>query len=1401
MADTVVPADAPETVVVVRRPLWQSITRWVAIVLLGIAALLLAVYVLLDTAPGHRFIVSRLAAYTTETGLNIKVGRIKGSIYNRMELVDLRVSDTKGVFLTAPSAVIDWHPFQFFWNHIDVNSMEAPLVTMTRAVDLKPSDPNAPLLPDIDIDIDRLKVDRLVLVKGVTGQSHLVRIDGATHIASGRAQLVANADALRGPGIAGGDRLRLTLDAVPKDDRLTIKASLDAPGDGVVAAMSGTKAPLAVRVDGKGDWKSWTGKGIATLGGQNLANLDLGAANGTFTIRGLTHPGLYMAGPVERLTAGGMMIDVAATLDKRKATTRMTLKSSALAVAANGLFDLGENTFGNVVVDARLLTPGAILPNLAGRDAMAHLTLDGPFATPTIGYSISAAALSFNGTGVEGLAASGKATVDAKHVLVPVNARARRVTGLNAAAGNLLTNVSAIGDFAYANGKLLSDNLKLKSDRIDATAIVVADLPSGRYTGALKGRVNDYTIDGIGIVNLTTDAKLVSVPSGGFGIKGHVVARTKRIFNGGVSDFLGGNALVSSDVGYDTNGLITFNNVKLTAPQFTLYRGAGSYSPNGQLLFAGDGLSKAYGPVSARVTGTASAPVAVIRAPRPGMGVGLSGLEATIRGKGDGYAVIAKGDTAYGAFGADVFIRTGKVLTVQVNQGTQLAGINLLGNLQQTPAGPFAGTLKFAGSGVNGVATLAAEGDVQRADFDARAYNAKIPGAVDFTIGRALATGTIILYPNAPRVLADVQLANLRYGDTVLAVARAKIDYANRTGTVQAMANGSSGVPFTMGLSGQLRPDLWLVAVQGKANGIAFRTPRPARIEPINGEYKLQPTQIVFDKGTARIAGSYGKDTTLQARLDKLDLSVANALVPGLNIDGVATGSVDYVQRDGGTVPNIDTQMTVTGFTRSSAEIVSQPVDITLVGRLTAEGGDVRALVKRGTTTVGRMQANLAPLGSGAYWSDRLMSAPLTGGIRYNGPAGVLFSLTGLPNQQASGGIAVAADFGGQLGSPQLNGIVRADHLTYINTAYGTKLTDMQLAGRFTRDRLEITNLEAKAGQGTVSAKGWIGLAADAGFPLQLDATLQNATLADSDALSGTATGTISVTNGKQGGLIKGDLRIPNARYEVVYQGQAEVPELKGVRRKSDGPRPHTAPAADSNFKLDLRIRAANQLFVSGMGLESEWSLNMRVGGTSASPTVSGSAEVVRGTYSFAGKRFDINRGNVRFSGNALSDPDIDISATTDTNGITAVINIGGTGQRPQITFTSTPTLPQDEVLSRLLFGTNPENLSAVEALQLAAALNSLRGGGGGLGGLGKLRSGLGIDRLRILGADDVTGRGTALAAGKYITRNIYIEIITDARGFTATQLEISLTKSLSILSQMSSFGGSGASVKYQKNF
>jgi translocation and assembly module TamB len=81
------------------------------------------------------------------------------------------------------------------------------------------------------------------------------------------------------------------------------------------------------------------------------------------------------------------------------------------------------------------------------------------------------------------------------------------------------------------------------------------------------------------------------------------------------------------------------------------------------------------------------------------------------------------------------------------------------------------------------------------------------------------------------------------------------------------------------------------------------------------------------------------------------------------------------------------------------------------------------------------------------------------------------------------------------------------------------------------------------------------------------------------------------------------------------------------------------------------------------------------------------------------------------------------------------------------------------------------------------------------------LQSSVGIDRLRVLGADEVTGRGTSIAAGQYISNDIYVEIVTDARGYTATQLEISLTPALSVLSSVGSFGGSNVNVRYRKDY
>jgi translocation and assembly module TamB len=95
--------------------------------------------------------------------------------------------------------------------------------------------------------------------------------------------------------------------------------------------------------------------------------------------------------------------------------------------------------------------------------------------------------------------------------------------------------------------------------------------------------------------------------------------------------------------------------------------------------------------------------------------VGLVNLEARVRGRGNAYAIIASGGTDYGPFTADVLVRNGATLAVDINTA-RFAGMDITGKLQQTRAGPFAGNLRFEGSGVSGSAELAAQGKFQRAD-------------------------------------------------------------------------------------------------------------------------------------------------------------------------------------------------------------------------------------------------------------------------------------------------------------------------------------------------------------------------------------------------------------------------------------------------------------------------------------------------------------------------------------------------------------------------------------------------------------------------------------------------------------------------------------------------------------
>jgi translocation and assembly module TamB len=296
------------------------------------------------------------------------------------------------------------------------------------------------------------------------------------------------------------------------------------------------------------------------------------------------------------------------------------------------------------------------------------------------------------------------------------------------------------------------------------------------------------------------------------------------------------------------------------------------------------GVSTAYGPVAVAVTGTTTAPQIRIRATRPGFGLGLTNVDAQIRATARGYEIRATGQSQYGPFVADVLVETGRgPMAIQIRRLT-IAGFTFTGRVVQTAAGPYAGMLSVSGQGLNGTVRLAAAGKVQRADISANANGATIPGNPPITIQRGIIQATAILYPTAPSIVGDVQIAGLRRGDLLVQTARARINYQGGRGRRRCLLKGRAAYPSASHPTSALTPDHIRAAAQGTVNRIDFRLARPADIRKAGNDWVLAPTTIVLPQGNVRLAGRYGNGLIVQSRIDGLDLSIFNVFSPGLGL-------------------------------------------------------------------------------------------------------------------------------------------------------------------------------------------------------------------------------------------------------------------------------------------------------------------------------------------------------------------------------------------------------------------------------------------------------------------------------------------------------------------------------------
>ncbi|MES2146400.1 MAG: translocation/assembly module TamB domain-containing protein [Pseudomonadota bacterium] len=1383
----VVPDSEPQRIVVTRdwprRLLNELLALFVALLVILAAAL-----ILLDTAPGHRFIVDRIAGIETSSGLKFRIGRIDGSVFGKSELRNVAVSDQQGVFLTAPSLVLDWSPAAWLTNKLSIDSLTAARVTLVRAPHLKPSTKKGPILPNFDIHIGELRIDRLDIGSAVAGTARSGRVQGSADIHSGRALVELDAFIHN-----GGDRVHFKLDAEPDRDRFDIDARVRSPGDGVLPAIVGTKRSIDLDISGAGSWSRWRGHGAVDLAGRPAARLALGVDGGRYRLAGQWAPAQFLKGRFHRLTTPIVTIRGDATLVERVLDGQLSAATPEIRVVTRGALDLGANQFRKVHLGIDLLKPEALFTNMSGRNVRLVATLDGAFDSADYSYRLTSQGVKFDNNGFVDLRAEGRGRMSPWPMRVPIRLSAKAITGIGDLAGSILANPRIEGWLSVTPKLVRGDNLKLTSARINGKISLLIDLVTGRFEVTLSGALNRYLIPGLGIVDVITDLKVVPGPNGkGSHVVGTAKAWVRRLDNSFFRDLTGGLPSLTTNLERGNDGIVHFTNLQVYSPKLRL-SGSGQRFRDGTFHIVASGRQSKYGPLKLVLDGHIERPRIDLLLDRPNDALGIRAMHLLLIPSASGFDYRASGGSKLGPFTSN-----GQILLPH-NQPTVIAiaaldagGAHASGRLRSDPGG-FTGQLNLTGSSLQGTLGFAPVNGAQRIDAHLTANGASFPL---FAVRSGRVDGSIILDDNHTTVDGVVDARGVEVSGISLARLSANAKLVDGSGQVRAAFAGRRGAAFSFTTLANVTPD----SVRLSGSGRIERTPLVLKQEAVltrSGDgWQLAPTALTFAGGSATVSGSSGSHPEVHANVAAMPLEVLDLFWPGLDLSGSATGRLDYAWKGN---RNGKLDLKVRGLSRSGLVLASKPIDVGIAAVVSDNVAAMRAVAASDGKVVGRAQARFSPMTNGPLVAA-LMNAPMFAQLRYTGPADALWRLSGTEVFDLSGPLAIGADITGRLSDPQLRGSLKTQNARLESAVTGMVIDGLATEARFSGPQLIFSRLAGTtSGGGTINGTGSVTFA-NGRTALNLNFTAAQALLLNRDDIAARVTGPLTIRSDGKAGTIGGKLHLDKGQFRLGRASSAaSVPQLqvRNVGLDSDD-------VIDIKqlhpWNLDIAV-SGNDLRVTGLGISSQWRTSLQIGGQADSPRFTGRAELVRGDYDFAGRNFRLDRGTIRFAGESPVNPQLDIRAIAQVQGLNASVLVQGTGLRPEITFASNPALPQDELLSRILFGTSITNLSAPEALQLASAVAALQSGSGNLDPINALRKAIGLDRLRIVPADIATGQKTAIAAGKFITRKLFVEVVTDGHGYSATRIEYQITRWLSLLSTVSTVGRSSASVRVSKDY
>lgn len=1434
-----------------------------ALVLGGVLLAVVLLYVLVRAGAFNGVIAGIVedALSDKATGTVATVDSLEGDPLSDVVIRRLTVAERGKATVVAEDIALRWRHLGLLAGKVRVEALTARRLLIAAAPPGGPDEPLPTRLPTLPVDVrlDRLKIDEVRF----EGSSTVFTLVGAGRWTTDPAIELRLALAPQDPQ---GEYFRLAVDYDPGNDRLMLDGRLvSKAGQGLGAFLfPGEQGDISIALSGSGSVKNWRGRLDGRRGDTSIAALDITVTD-RLHIEGMLDPRPFL--PKDETTAligaprvvfdlrlkDGMPDAYTASIVNEGAEIRLAgsmadrqamLSPRFSIVSSNAAWFepvLGGWTYGSASL-AGAVTQTGDGPNVKAAIAIDKLKGDG-FAARKASGDVSLTA-----------AGSGAAMVyalDGKGAL----------EGVDAGERNLRADWVLDGRYDPAKGRIAIANLQLSDNgsRIAAKGDVVLSPLSVKGSASVAianvGRWVDAGVRG----GVDADGTFEWRPdSGRLMVRAKGAGKRLKMDDARLSALLGPSPtfrLVLDDPAGRGQGVLDGAVAGAQVTASLKGRIGGTIDAAYEARFAniadivGDGALKAAGPVTiaGTLTGDTGSPDVTLRtalAQASLSGVRITGLTLTAeaadvvaapRGRIDAvFAMDGEPMTAAipfvfdenGAWRSDPIELTGKSASLSGELAAASLDAPMAGRLDLRLSGrevltALAGT-PAAGT-VNGSVTLDPEGDAQGLRFDVTVDKASFStgGDAAVTVASAQLKGDVAIGEalDVRRITLDGK--DIVYDRATLASLDATITPSGAGLALAASAKGEFEGPLSLTLKG--RADRAMLAapntialdsLDGTIAGQKITLSAPARAVMADGHTDIGPVRLSYNGAPLELQATL-RDSGSTARISgkNLDLAALSVLVQGQDVAGKLTidGEIDFT----GGVPRGAAQLQIANLIVEDT-LEHRPVDIK--GNVSLLDGQVKGSLNLDTRGERKLDLTLdLPVARGVKGPFALaveVDKPLTMTIKGNAELANLWPLTGAYEHILGGRATVDARVTGSIANPTLNGNFAIAGMTYRNLSTGTRLEAANLRFVLKDSLLEVPSTSATDGsKGSIVLSGWVKPLAPGGMHADITAQFTKARILKLRDMTARATGQIQYTQDKDGALLKGEATLNDAEYTLNAKASDDFVRLYVVElNRPPGLISLPDKPSERAFKTGLRINvtAANRVFVRGRGLDSEWRGQVRLRGTTDQLAMQGRVELVKGEFDFAGRKFVLQDGSrIELLGGTDRDPVITARAVYSVTSLTAEIRLTGRASNPQIKLSSNPEMPQDEIISRVLFGQGKQNLSAFEAAQLAAAVASLGSSGSGFDVNGKLRGAFSLDRLTVgtldrPGASDENNAGKPVIRGdKYITKNIYIEVgsATEEEDAQSASVDIDLTKHLSVGTEATTTGNQKFRVRYKLDY